>query len=259
MPLAIVTGANRGIGLQVSKDLVQLGYEVIVASRDARAGEQAAQEELGGEPRARSIQLDVSDASSVAAFVEALREGARVDALVNNAGTSFDGFDAEVARRTLDTNYRGPVRLTRALLPRLSESANVVMVSSGMGELSSFGPALREKLLAPTLSADDVERTARDFEQAVAAGRQKALGFPSNAYAVSKALLNAFTRVLGKEFAGTRHRVNAVCPGWVRTRMGGSSAPRSLEQGARGIVWAATLPDGGPNGQFFRDGKSIAW
>lgn len=258
MPLAIVTGANRGIGLQVSKDLIQKGYELVVGVRDPAAGEQTVRE-LGGERRARCLLLDVADPSSIAAFVQALPKNMRVDALLNNAGASFDGFDAQVARRTLDTNYRGPVRLTNALLPSLSASANVVMVSSGMGELSRFGAALREKLLAPDLTAEQVERIATDFERSVAEGRHQELGFPSNAYSVSKALLNAATRVLGKDFAGTGRRVNAVCPGWVRTRMGGNSAPRSLEEGARGIVWAATLEAGAPNAQFFRDQKPIPW
>lgn len=258
MPLAIVTGANRGIGLQVSKDLVQNGYYVVIAARDRAAGDRAARE-LGGEPRARCMVLDVAVPSSITAFAESLPKNVRIDALVNNAGASFDGFDAEVARRTLDTNYRGPVRLTSALLPSLSDHANVVMVSSGMGELSHLGPALRERLLAPDLTFEQIERTASEFEEAVAAERHKELGFPSNAYSVSKALLNAYTRVLGKQFAQTGRRVNAVCPGWVRTRMGGRSAPRSLEDGARGVVWAATLAGGAPNGQFFRDQKPIAW
>lgn len=258
MPLAIVTGANRGIGLQVAKGLLSLGYEVVLTARDRSAGERTAAE-LGGRPRVRSFELDVADTASVAAFVTALPSDMRVDALVNNAGASFDGFDAEVARRTLDTNYRGPVRVTRALLPRLTEAANVVNVSSGTGELSSFGGELRARLLAPELDAEGVDAIAREFEEAVARSRHRELGFPTNAYGVSKALLNAFTRVLGREFGGSRRRVNSVCPGWVRTRMGGSSAPRSLEEGARGVVWAATLPASGPNAQFFRDQHAIPW
>lgn len=258
MPLAIVTGANRGIGLQVSKDLVGLGYELVLTARDRNAGQLAA-DELGGGPRVRCGELDVADAASISTFVSTLPSNVRIDALVNNAGASFNGFDADVARRTLDTNYRGPARLTRALLPRLAETANIVNVSSGMGELSQFGPELRARLLAPDLNEGGVEAIAREFEQAVASGKHRDIGFPTNAYGVSKALLNAFTRVLGRELGGSKRRVNSVCPGWVRTRMGGSTAPRSLEQGARGVVWAATLPASGPNAGFFRDQRAVPW
>jgi len=133
------------------------------------------------------------------------------------------------------------------------------MVSSGMGELSHLSKELGERLLAEDLSRDEIERIATEFVEAVKRGNPSAAGFPSNAYSVSKALMNAFTRVLARELAGSGKRVNAVCPGWVKTRMGGAGAPRSLKQGASGIVWAATLGSGGPNGGFFRDAKPIAW
>ncbi|MFZ5890658.1 MAG: SDR family NAD(P)-dependent oxidoreductase [Myxococcota bacterium] len=258
MPLAVVTGANRGLGNQVAHDLVSKGYEVVLAVRDVAEGERVAAE-LRQAGAARSMRLDVSDPTSIAEFASALSSEKPIDALVNNAGASFDGFNADVARRTLDTNYRGPVRLTRALLPQLSQSANIVMVSSGMGELSRFSRELAARLLAPELDEAGIESIAREFEQSVGEGRHSERGFPSNAYSVSKALLNAFTRVLGRELAGSGRRVNAVCPGWVRTRMGGNAAPRSLEQGARGIVWAATLTSKQPNGGFFRDQREIAW
>jgi NAD(P)-dependent dehydrogenase (short-subunit alcohol dehydrogenase family) len=182
-----------------------------------------------------------------------------IDALVNNAGATFKGFNAEVARDTLEINYRGAVRVTDALLPRLAPHANIVMVSSGMGELSNLSPALRQRLLEPNLTRADIERTAEEFLSVVSHGSPAEAGFPSNAYSVSKALLNAFTRVLARELESTGRRVNSVCPGWVRTRMGGSAAPRSLDQGKSGIVWAATLAENGPSGGFFRDGKRLDW
>jgi len=256
--LAVVTGANRGLGFQVSRDLLALGYDVVLTAREQTAGQQALRE-LGGSKHARSLVLDVSNADSVAQFARELSAGPLIDALVNNAGASFDGFDENVAARTLDTNYRGAVRVTRALLPRLAPAANVVMVSSGMGELSGFSPALAKRLLETDLDADGVESIAREFVEAVGQGQHRKLGFPQNAYSVSKALLNAFTRALAREFGEGGRRVNAVCPGWVRTRMGGGAAPRSLEQGSRGITWAATLGADGPNGGFFRDMRAIPW
>ena len=130
-----------------------------------------------------------------------------------------------------------------------------------MGELSNLSSPLQQRLLSPQLTRRDVDQLAEEFVSAVSLGRHAAAGFPSNAYSVSKALLNAFTRVLARELEGSARRVNAVCPGWVKTRMGGSGAPRSLEQGASGIAWAATLPGEGssPNGGFFRDARAIDW
>jgi NAD(P)-dependent dehydrogenase (short-subunit alcohol dehydrogenase family) len=207
----------------------------------------------------QSAALDVASPAGVGAFAQRMQAEPLIDALVNNAGTTFTGFNAKVARDTLEINYRGAVRVTDALFSRLAPSANVVMVSSGMGELSNLSPALRQRLLEPGLTRADIERTAEEFLSAVSRGAPAEAGFPSNAYSVSKALLNAFTRVLARELEGTGRRVNSVCPGWVRTRMGGSAAPRSIEQGKSGIVWAATLGQSGPNGGFFRDQKPLAW
>jgi NAD(P)-dependent dehydrogenase (short-subunit alcohol dehydrogenase family) len=180
-----------------------------------------------------------------------------LSALVNNAGSSFDGFDAGVARRTLEVNYRGPVRVTDTFADRLVRGANVVMVSSAMGELSRFSPELRRRFLDPALGRVELAALVSEFVERVETGELG--GFPRNAYSVSKAALNAFTRIVARELEPRGVRVNAVCPGWVRTRMGGQSAPRSLERGASGILWAATLGDGGPSGGFFRDGRPIDW
>jgi len=259
MPVAVVTGANRGLGLETAKVLAQRGYRVWLTGRDAAHTEQAAATLRRQKLDVQAGVLDVASPSSVAAFAERMPTEPAIDALVNNAAATFQGFDANVAERTLEGNYRGAVRVTDALFSKLGPSANIVMVSSGMGELSNLAPELRERLLAPSLSRAEIEQVAEQFVSTVSRGAQAAAGFPNNAYSVSKALMNAFTRVLARELTGSARRVNAVCPGWVKTRMGGSSAPRSLEQGASGIVWAATLDASGPNGGFFRDAKAIRW
>jgi NAD(P)-dependent dehydrogenase (short-subunit alcohol dehydrogenase family) len=259
MPSAVVTGANRGLGLETARVLAQRGYRVWLTGRDAAHTEEAAAELRARKLNVEAAALDIASPVSIAAFAERMAHEPGLDALVNNAGASLSGFNAEIAERTVDNNYRGAVRLTDALFGKLAPEANIVMVSSGMGELSRLSPALGKRLLAPTLSRADIEQVAEEFVSSVKKGNHNAAGFPSNAYSVSKALMNAFTRVLARELAGTRRRVNAVCPGWVKTRMGGSGAPRSLEQGASGIVWAATLAAGGANGGFFRDAKPIEW
>ncbi len=259
MPLAVVTGANRGLGLETAQVLAQRGFRVWLTGRDPDLTESAAAALRAQHLDVQAASLDVSSAASVGAFAQRLASESPIDALINNAGASFHGLDAKVARDTLETNYRGAVRVTDALAAHLAASANIVMVSSGMGELSQFSEGLTQRLMAPDLTRANIEEVAEEFLSAVSVGQPAAKGFPGNAYSVSKALMNAVTRVLARELSGTAQRVNAVCPGWVKTRMGGSGAPRSLAQGASGIVWAATLTAGGASGGFFRDAKPIAW
>ncbi len=259
MPIAVVTGANRGLGLAAAEALARKGYRVWLTGRDAAHVEQAANALREQQLDVQGAALDITSAPGVGAFAQRMASEPLIDALVNNAGATFKGFNAQIAKDTLEINYRGAARVTDALFSRLAPSANIVMVSSGMGELSNLSPELRRRLLSANLSRADVELIAEEFLSAVSRGAPAEAGFPSNAYSVSKALMNAFTRVLARELKGTGRRVNSVCPGWVKTRMGGSSAPRSLEQGASGIVWAATLDQSGPNGGFFRDAKPIDW
>lgn len=246
---ALVTGANRGLGLGVARALAAEGLEVVGGARD-----------LAGAPDGlRCFALDVTDPASVEAFAARVAdELGGWDVLVNNAGVALDGFDAEVARRTIDVNLRGPIRLTRALLPSAREPAVIVNVSSGVGELSCLREPLRARYASGALTEPEVLALAADFVRRVGEGTHAEAGWPSSAYAASKVGLNAWTRALAAEL-GDRARVNAVCPGWVRTDMGGPGASRDVAEGAASITWAARLAPDGPTGGFFRDGRAIGW
>lgn len=230
-PLTVlVTGANRGIGLEYARQFADKGYRVIGTARDpAKATDLAAVAD-------RVEALDVSDAASVAALAARL-DGEAIDILVNNAGVFLEtkdfalpqaasvfAVDPEIVQATLACNALAPLRLIQAIVPIMREGGwgRIVNVSSGMGQLAEME------------------------------------GFWPG-YRMSKAALNALTRLTAREIEGSPIKINSVCPGWCRTDMGGPNATRSAEEGAAGIVWAALLPDDGPNGGFFRDGKPIQW
>ncbi len=225
---ALVTGANRGIGLETSRQLGRLGMRVLLTARDRAAGERAARElRLEGHD-VRFEQLDVASEASVAACAGRLaRDGERVDALVNNAGVYPHGGVLDMtpadARLAMDVNFFGALWTCQAFVPAMLRAGHgrVVNVSSGYG-------AFAEGLEGPA------------------------------AYSLSKAALNALTAKLAAEVRGDV-KVNAACPGWVRTRMGGAGAERSPAEGAGTIVWLATLPADGPNGGLFRDCRRVPW
>lgn len=167
-------------------------------------------------------------------------------------------------------NYHGALQLTEALLPLLTPAACIVMVSGGAGELAALPRALRAQLQPPTITSASLRALVAAFQAASERGdlrvraRQRSGGplWPQGsyaAYAFSKAVLNAATRLLAAKLGPNGARVNAVCPGWVQTEMGGAAAPRSIPEGAQAMVWAATLPPDGPTGRFFRDGRPIPW
>lgn len=257
--VALVTGATRGIGREIAVGLAGRGFAVVATGRDATLGEEVARA-LG--PASAFHPLDVTEEAAHTRIARLLETGyGGLDVLVDNAGASFDGFDAQVARRTLDVNFFGAMRLTDRLLPLLRPHARIVMVSSGMGEVACLGAALRAEVMAPTLDRAGLAAFVERFIADVGAGSHAARGWPSNAYRVSKVALNAYTRVLARELEGDPRRVlvNAACPGWVRTDMGGPGAPRTPAEGARTPLWLATLPEGGPTGGFFRDEAPIPW
>ena len=230
--LALVTGANRGLGFETTRQLLARGLNVVLAGRDTDALARALRR-LGrvAEERAMTVRMDVTEPGSIASAHRAVAErfGA-VDILVNNAAVVlFESDDvlsipSDAYRRTFDTNLFGAIEVSRVFVPEMAQAGygRVVNVSSGAGQLarmSDYAPA----------------------------------------YSMSKAALNAFTRILAYTYRGSGVLVNAVDPGWVRTDMGGPSAPRSAQEGADTIVWLATLPDAGPSGAFFRDRHAIDW
>lgn len=234
--IAVVTGANRGLGLQTARELALRGYRVVLGCRDVAKGEAAAAGLRTAGLEVHATLLDVRSDAIVDTFITTVREEhGRIDVLVNNAGSIIEAdlghgappstvdVPAETILRAFDNNTVGAYRLCRAVLPLMNAAryGRIVNVSSGMGALDEMVG-----------------------------------GWP--AYRISKAALNAVTRVFAAE-AGSGVKINSVCPGWVRTDMGGANAPRDIEEGATGIVWAATLPDDGPTGGFFRDRQAIAW
>ena len=228
--VALVTGANRGLGLEVVRQLARLGMTVMLGARDPEKGEAAAKRLAAEGLRVLPKQLDVADDLSVGKLAAEVEEDpGRLDVLINNAGIHYDTWqrtlsaDLEVVREALETNLLGAWRVCEVLVPlmRRDSGGRIVNVSSGAGSLSEMGA-----------------------------------GTP--AYGISKAALNALTVKLAAELRGTGVLVNSVCPGWVATDMGGSGG-RPVEDGAAGVVWAATLPDDGRSGGIFRDGRPIEW
>lgn len=233
--IAIVTGANRGLGLATSEALAQRGFKVIMAMRNPDKAQNAVNGLKMKNLDVVVMKLDLSQEKSINDFVEAIRkEYGFVDVLVNNAGILIDSEDggnsslfktkASTIQKTFNTNTLGPFLLTQKIFPMMKQEGygRIVNVSSGMAQLSESQTA-------------------------------------SAAYRLSKTALNMVTNLFASEVQGSDICVNSVSPGWVRTDMGGPNADRSVEQGIKGILWAATLPKGGPNGGFFRDSDPLSW
>lgn len=228
--IALVTGANRGIGYEICEQLSQLGLTVLLTARDTTRGKIATKRLNDRGLDIIFYQLDVSDKNSIKnVFDNIEQQFGRLDILVNNAAILYDknqstiSVDIEIVNKALRTNLYGPWLLCQFFIPLMKKNGygRIVNVSSGAGSLHYMEG-----------------------------------GTP--AYGISKAALNALTRKLASELTGTGILVNSVDPGWVSTDMGGLGG-RPVNEGAKGIVWAATLPDNGPSGGFFYDGKPEPW
>jgi len=236
--IAVVTGANRGIGFEVCRQLAKNGFQVILTSRDEQKGLATCLQLQDEGLSVQFHQLDVNDPESInhiREFIE--KEYGRCDVLVNNAGIFPDSVNAsannwpsvfnasvETVRMAMETNVYGPMLLCQALVPlmRKHNYGRIVNLSSGMGQLTHMGGHCP-------------------------------------AYRISKTSINALTRIVSEETLEHNIHVNSMCPGWVKTDMGGSGATRELPEGADTAVWLAMLPDDGPRGKFFRDRKEFEW
>jgi len=229
--IAIVTGANRGMGLEISRQLAQAGVAVVLTARDPDKGEAAARQLRTEGLTVYCHPLDVTrlpDIQELVAYVQA--HFGRVDILVNNAGINLDetqsglAVELDTVRRTIETNVYGPLCLCQAIIPvmRRHNYGRIVNVASRMGQMASMG--------------------------------SHRLG-----YRISKTALNVITRVLADEVRGSNILINSMSPGRIRTEMGGMDAPRSAAQGADTAVWLALLPDDGPTGTFFFERQAIPW
>ncbi|HEX2170439.1 MAG TPA: SDR family oxidoreductase [Nitrososphaera sp.] len=234
--VALVTGSNRGIGLEIVKQLATKQITVVLTSRNSAKGEAAVRKlAKDGIKRVVPMGLDVSSQASVNRILDKVEKTfGRLDILVNNAAILIDKDDVtasnanlETVKITLETNLIGAWRMCKAFIPLMKKNGygRIVNISSGAGE----------------------------FEYLASSGGY----WP--AYSVSKTSLNALTVMLASELRGTNILVNAVCPGWVRTDMGGPNATRSVEEGAVTPVWLATLPDGGPTGYNYYDKEQSSW
>jgi NAD(P)-dependent dehydrogenase (short-subunit alcohol dehydrogenase family) len=237
--IAVVTGANRGLGFEISRQLGLKGITIIAGTRQGADGARAVERLKDKGINAHSIILDVTEPSTVEALPRLLNvQFGHIDILINNAGVLIDSgvplsdLDEGVLRATFETNVFGAFVVTRALLPLIRKSSfgRIVNMSSSLGSLASIGDP------------------NSPFYQVVCP-----------AYQMSKAALNALTVLFAKELKDTNIKVNSACPGWVRTDLGTERAPLSVEEGADTPVWLATLPDDGPTGGFFNSRRPMPW
>ena len=256
---ALVTGANRGLGLEACRQLGRLGWRVWLTAPESGEGQRACDTLRAEGLDVHFEPLDVASPESLDTLAGRLeQQDVRLSALINNAGIALEGFNAHVAEYTVAVNFLGPLHVTERLLPLMEAHGRIVMVSSSLAELKDYAPAFQRRFDPPP-NKEQLRALLRSFVEDVRAGVYKAKGWPESAYRVSKLGLNALTRLLAEELKPRHLLVNGVCPGWVRTQMGGPHAARSVERGADILVWAATLPPEGPTGGLFLNRKPIPW
>jgi len=238
--IALITGANKGIGLETARQLGKKNIIVLIGARDLKKGEAAASDLRKAEIDARALALDVSSAKSIGEAVDQVeRDFGRLDILVNNAGVMLDDENKKVSeqslemwRKTFDTNVFGLIATTHAFLPllRKSDAGRIVNLSSILGSITYHAtpgsPVYDNKV---------------------------------SAYNVSKSAVNAYTVQLAYELKDTKIKVNAAHPGWVKTEMGGEGATMELPDGAKTSVALATVGEDGPNGAYLHLGESLPW
>jgi NAD(P)-dependent dehydrogenase (short-subunit alcohol dehydrogenase family) len=231
--VALVSGGNRGLGLETCRQLAALGYRVYLGSRNLESGAEAASGI--GDERVEAVKLDVTSAADVEALARHIEDGpGRLDVLINNAGIMIDSAmgrsgsildtDIDIVEQSLRINTLAPIRLINAMLPLMKrvDDARIVNISSGLGQLADMGGRLP-------------------------------------GYRISKTALNAVTRIFAAELDPAKFRINAVCPGWVRTDMGGDNADLSVAEGVDTVIWLATAADATGSGGYYRERKPIDW
>ncbi|MBS1557054.1 MAG: SDR family oxidoreductase [Bacteroidetes bacterium] len=229
MKCILITGANKGIGFEIARQLSKLGHRVIISGRDNTRLNEAKQKFIEENLTVEHLIMDVGDSHGISAAAEVLRKkNIQLDVLINNAAILLKTDqhilqdDGEILQQTLNINSIGPLRVCKAFLPLIADRGRIINISSGGGSMTD------------------------------------PVGGWSPAYCVSKTFLNSITRQLAYELSSRQISVNAMCPGWVKTDMGGRSAPRTVQQGADTAVWLATA-EKIPTGKFFRDRKEIPW
>lgn len=229
MKCILITGANKGIGFEIARQLSKLGHRVIISGRDKTRLDEAKQKFIEENLTVEHLIMDVGDSHSISAAAEVLRKkNIQLDVLINNAAILLKTDqhilqdDGEILQPTLNVNSIGPLRVCKAFLPLIADRGRIINISSGGGSMTD------------------------------------PVGGWSPAYCVSKTFLNSITRQLAYELSSRQISVNAMCPGWVKTDMGGRSAPRTVQEGADTAAWLATA-EKIPTGKFFRDRKEIPW
>jgi len=237
--LALITGANRGLGFAISQGLAELGITVVLGARDSKKGMQACSRLKRRGLDAHFEMLDVANEKSIQTAVKHIQARfGRLDILVNNAGIMIDREESvfnvswHIIQKTLQTNVMGPLRLSRRVIP--------LMKAGGYGRIVNLASSLGS--LTEMADPDSTATTVR-----------------TPAYRLSKTALNCITILVAQEVRDDNILVNSACPGWVRTELGGKAAPLTPQQGADTPVWLATLPDDGPTGGFFRERELISW